>query len=340
MINLVSDSGPAATPAMLEAASAASSGFMGTGEGPTMVDVEARVADLLGKPAGLFVPSGSQANQIAAHVHASPGDEVLVERASHLLTRERAGLAQLSGLQARPLDASATGGAPTPEQVREAYSPGSHLEPATGLLCLEDTHNLYGGVPLPPGDITDAARAARDLGLPVHLDGARLAQAAVALDEPLDAFAAGVDSAYLDLAKQGAPAGAVLVGEEAFVEAARDVRRLLGGHLEGFGMLAAASLWALDHLDRLADDQANARRLAAGLADLDGLDVQAPETNLVYVDLADTAFTPEEFTERCREAGVLTKPFGRGQVRFCTSPDVDAAQIDDAVDAVASVVGG
>lgn len=337
MINLVSDSGPTATPGMLEAASTASSGFMGIGEGPTMADVEARVADLLGKPAGLFVPSGSQANQIAAHVHAAPGNEVLVERASHLLTRERAGLAQLSGLQPRALDASTTGGVPTPEQVHEAYSAGSHLEPATGLLCLENTHNLYGGLPIPPEQL-EAAAAAHDLGVPVHLDGARLAQAAIALDESLDALTASVDSAYMDLAKQGAPAGAVLVGEEAFIEAARETRQLFGGHLEGFGMLAAASLWALDHLDRLADDQAHARRLAEGLEDVDDLDVHEPATNLVYVGLEDSRFTPEAFTERCREAGVLIKPFGRGRVRFCTNPDVDADQIDEAVEAVRGIV--
>lgn len=340
MINLRSDTGPSATPAMLEAASRASVGFAGVGDGPTLADVEARVASMLGTDAGLFVPSGSLANQVAARVHADRGAEVLLERASHLYTRERAGLAQLSGLQARPLDARATGGVPTPEQVATEHSAGSLREPATGLLALENTHNLYGGVPLEPEPIAAAAEAAHARDVPVHLDGARLAQAAVALDEPLEAFAASVDSAYLDLAKQGGVAGAVLVGSTAFVDRAREVRQLFGGHLESFGMLAAATLSALDGLDRIADDQANARRLADAIEELPGLAVTRPETNLVYVDVSGSSYTPGELTAACESRGLLTKPFGRGTVRFCTHRDVSAADVDDAAGVLSDLVGG
>ena len=306
-------------------------------EDPTLNELEARAADRLGMEAALFVPSGTMGNQIAARVHTERGQEALVDVQSHVYKWELAGFAQHAELQVRTFDADR--GAPTPEQVRDGLLEQDLHRPGTGLLCLENTHNSRGGLAVPPSELGDAAAVARDRGVPVHLDGARLFNAAVALDEPASAFAAHVDSAMFCLSKGlGAPVGSMLVGSEDFVSEARRVRKLFGGGMRQAGVLGAAGLHALENVDRLATDHEHAQLLAAGLDDLDGMVVEQPETNIVVADVTGTGMTEDEFASACSDAGVQCSGFGGGRVRLCTHLDVSREDVDAAVDAVAGVV--
>jgi len=302
---------------------------------PTVKELEARAADAVGKEAALYVPSGTMGNQVAARVHTDRGQEALVEEESHVYKWELGGFAQHSGLQTRAI-AGDDRGVVAPEQVRESYVEADPHRPGTGLLCLENTHNSKGGTAIEPAAIDAAAAAAHDLGVPVHLDGARLFNAAVALDTPAERIVREVDSVMFCLSKGlGAPVGSVLAGGEAFVAAARRVRKLMGGGMRQAGIIAAPGLVALENRDRLAEDHENARLLAAGLDDLPGLSAAEPETNIVLVRTDDPA---EGFLERCAEEDVLGVPFDDDLVRFCTHLDVSEADVETAVDRVASVV--
>jgi threonine aldolase len=299
---------------------------------PTVKELESRAAALVGKEAALYVPSGTMGNQVAARVHTDRGQEALVERESHVYKWELAGFAQHSGLQTRPVDGDDRG-VVTPEQVREGYVEADPHRPGTGLLCLENTHNSKGGSAIAPGAIDAASEAAHDLAVPVHLDGARLFNASVALDVPAERIVREVDSVMFCLSKGlGAPVGSMLAGSEQFVSEARRVRKLMGGGMRQAGIVAAPGLVALENRDRLAEDHANARRLAAGLDDLPGLSAAEPETNIVLVETDDPA---ERFLERCAEVDVLGVPFDDHLVRFCTHLDVADEDVDDALERVA-----
>ena len=331
MIDLRSDTVTRPSDAMREAAATAEVGDDVYGEDPTVNALEAAAADLLGTEAALFCPSGTMANQVAVRVHTRPGQELLCERDSHLFRYELGGPAQLSGLQTRPVDA-APRGVLTPEAVREHLVEESDHEAGTGLLALENTHNRYGGRAIAPAAIDAAAAVARDAGVPVHLDGARLCNAAVAHDVPPARFTEGVDSVMLSLSKGlAAPVGSVLGGDEAFVERAHRVRKQLGGGMRQVGLVAAPALLALEHVDRLAEDHARAARLADGLAGLDDVEVVEPETNIVLVRTAARDLPTEAFLERAADEGVLGTPFGPYTARFVTHWDVDDDAIDEAV---------
>ncbi|GGM74823.1 threonine aldolase [Halarchaeum rubridurum] len=338
-VDLRSDTVTAPSDEMREAAAGAPVGDDVYGEDPSVNDLEATATDVLGTEAALYLPSGTMANQTAARVHTERGQEAIVEAESHVVRYENAGFAQHSGLQLRPIDAGEKG-VPSAAAVAAAYVADDLHRPGTGLLCLENTHNAKGGLVATPGEIAAAAEAAHERGVPVHLDGARLANAAVAADEPLAAFAEPVDSVSLCLSKGlGAPVGTVLAGSEAFVERARGVRKLLGGGLRQAGLIAAPARLALtENVERLADDHANAERLAAGLDALDGLRAPTPETNIVLVDVADAAFDAETFVERCADVGVLAGAMDAETVRFCTHLDVDRAGVETARSRVADVV--
>jgi threonine aldolase len=306
---------------------------------PSVNELEARVAERLGLEAALFVPSGTMGNQVAARTHTERGQEVVVERESHVYKWELGGLAQHAGLQARTVDAGPAG-CPTPEQFREAHVEADAHRPGTGLYCLENTHNSRGGVAIAPEAVDAAARVAHDLGVPVHLDGARLFNAAVAHDVPASRFTRHVDTAMVCLSKGlGAPVGSAVAGPEAFVEAARRVRKLFGGGMRQAGMVAAPALVALENVDRLAEDHANAAHLARELDGLDGLSVPEPDTNVVLVDTGATGATAEAFLAACEGEGVLGTPFGEHTARFCTHLDVDRADVDRAVGAVERALG-
>ncbi|MCU4972095.1 low specificity L-threonine aldolase [Halobacteria archaeon AArc-m2/3/4] len=338
MIDLRSDTVTTPDDEMREASRTAAVGDDVYGEDPTVNDLERRAAEAVGKEATLFVPTGTMGNQVAARVHTEHGQEVLAERESHVVKYELGGLAQHSGLQVRMLDGGPRG-IPTPEQVDEEYVEEDAHRPGTGLLCLENTHNSKGGVAIAPEKVADTARAAHDLDVPVHLDGARVFNAAVALDVPVTEITDHVDSVMFCLSKGlGAPIGSILAGSEEFVSRARRTRKLFGGGMRQVGVIAGPGQCALENVADLATDHEHARLLAAGLAERPELAVQEPETNIVLVDVAETGTDVETILERCREAGVLGTKFGPTTIRFCTHRDVDRGDIEAAVDAVAGVL--
>ena len=328
MIDLRSDTVTRPSLAMRESAADAEVGDDVYGEDPTVNELEAAFADVVGTEAALFVPSGTMGNQVAARVHTEHGQEALVERESHVYKWELGGLAQHSGLQVRTVDGGERG-VVTPEAVAEGYVEADDHRPGTGLLCLENTHNSKGGTAIAAERIDAACEAAHERGVPVHLDGARLFNAAAALDTDAARLAREVDSVMCCLSKGlGAPVGSMLAGSEAFVAEARRVRKLLGGGMRQAGLVAAPGLVALENRERLADDHANAERLAAGLDAVDGLRAREPETNIVLVETDEPA---EAFLERCAERDVLGVPFGDSVVRFCTHLDVDEGDVEAAV---------
>ncbi|WP_248517414.1 threonine aldolase family protein [Salinarchaeum laminariae] len=344
MIDLRSDTVTTPTAAMREAASDADVGDDVYGEDPTVNELEAEVADRLGHEAAVFVPTGTMGNQIAVRTHTDRGQEVLVDREAHVYNWEVGGLAQHGGLQVRPYAETVTRdgrerGVPTPAAIEEGYVDESVHRAGTGLVCLENTHNGRGGLAIAPERIDAAAEAAHDRGVPVHLDGARLFNAAVAHDVPAERLTRNVDTTMTCLSKGlGAPVGSMLAGPESFVERARRNRKLLGGGMRQAGVIAAPGLLALDSVDRLAADHRNADRLAVGLSDLPGLGVVAPETNIVLVDVADVAESAEAFTERCADAGVACTVMDETTARFCTHRDVSEGDVDRALSLVAEAL--
>jgi threonine aldolase len=262
---------------------------------------------------------------------------VLHDRWAHVYTSEYAGLAAHAGLQSRLVDAGPRG-CPTPAEIREAHAERSQW-PGMGLLALENTHNKRGGRAIAPEAIDAAADAAADLGLAVHLDGARLANAAVALDRPMADFTASVDSAMLGLSKGlGAPMGSVLAGSQGFIEEARQYRHAFGGGLRQAGIAAAPALVALENVERLADDHDNAALLARRLADETPLAVVEPETNIVVADVDATGLDAAAVLDRCAERDVHGSAIGDSRVRFCTHLDVDREAVETAADRIAAAL--
>ena len=336
MIDLRSDTVTRPSERMREAARDAPVGDDVYKEDPTVNELEGRVADLLGTEAALFVPSGTMGNQVAARTHTERGQEVLCERESHVYRWELAGLVQHAQLQPRTLDGGDRG-VISPGQVREGYVEASGHRPGTGLLALENTHNTRGGIALSVETIAAAAETAHELGVPVHLDGARLFNAAVAHDRAAAAYVEHVDSVMCCLSKGlGAPVGSVLAGSESFIEQARRTRKLMGGGMRQAGMVAAPGLVALDNRERLAVDHRQAERLAAGLDRVDGLSARDPETNIVLVE---TERPAEVVLSACEREGVLGVPFEDHLVRLCTHLGVTDDDIETAIAAVDRAVG-
>ena len=335
MIDLRSDTVTKPDEAMRTAARDAEVGDDVYSEDPTVNELEARVADVLGFDDALLVPSGTMGNQVAVRTHTERGQEAILERESHVYKWELGGVAQHSGVQPRPVDGDDRG-VVAPEQVGAAYVEADDHRPGTGLLALENTHNSKGGTAIAPEAVDAAAAAAHERDVPVHLDGARLFNAAAALGVPAERLAREVDSAMVCLSKGlGAPVGSVLAGSEGFVERARRHRKLMGGGMRQAGMLAAPGLRALDNRDRLAEDHERARRLAAGLDEIRGLTATEPETNIA---VAETDEPAETVVAACEREGVGCVAFGEYRVRFCTHWDVDDEDIDAALSAVERAV--
>ena len=303
------------------------------GEDPTVNELEKRAAEVVGKEAAMFVPTGTMGNQTAVRTHTDRGEEVLIERESHVYKWEVAGLAQLSGVQPRTIDGGDRG-VITPEAIEDGYVAEDLHRPGTGLLCVENTHNSKGGTAISPERIDAAAETAHDLGFPVHVDGARVMNAAIALDVSPARLVSAADSVMFCLSKGlGAPVGSVLAGSEEFIERARRHRKLFGGGMRQAGIVAAPGLRALDNRERLAEDHEHARELAAGLDSIPSLSVHEPETNIVLVE---TEVPAADFLSRAAEVDVLGVPFGEHVVRFCTHLDVSRADVDTAVDRLAT----
>ncbi len=319
-VDLRSDTVTRPTPAMRRAMAEAEVGDDVFGEDPTVRRLEELGAGLLGCEAGLFVPTGTMGNQVALHVHARPGSEVILESRCHLLNYERAAMAVLSGLLPRAV--ASADGVLEPARVEEAFRAGSVVLAPTGLLALENTHNMAGGTVMTPDRTRELAALARARGVPVHLDGARLFNAAAALGVSARALAGGCDSVMVCLSKGlGAPAGSLLCGPRGFVDRAREVRKMVGGGLRQVGVLAAAGVVALEAMvDRLPEDHETARRLAAGLAGLAGVEVPVPpRTNILILKVPAPA---DAFVRKLAAGGVLALAIAPDRVRLVTHFDL------------------
>ncbi|WP_338869711.1 low-specificity L-threonine aldolase [Myxococcus stipitatus] len=330
-IDFRSDTVTKPTPGMRRAIADAEVGDDVYGEDPTVLRLEARVAERLGLEAALFVPSGTQANQVAIGVHCRPGDEVLTEAGSHILHYEGGAVPALWGVQPQALPGER--GLLTPEVVASAVREDNIHYPRTRLLSLENTHNRGCGSVWPVERFRAVVDVARKAGLAVHLDGARLFNAEVAAGVPASTWAKLTDTTSVCFSKGlGAPVGSALVGRADPIREARRLRKRLGGAMRQAGILAAAALYALEHhVERLAEDHANARRLAAGLAEVPGVKVDAArvETNMVFAEFSRPAL---EMVELLRKHGVLTNPAGGPHsLRLVTHLDLSSADIDEAV---------
>ena len=304
---------------------------------PTTLQLEERIAGLLGKEAALYFPSGTQANQTGIRLISRPGTEVLLEANAHLLHYEIAGLADISRVQVRPV--ATPDGVLTAELLRASLRPASPHVPKISAMAIENTHNAAGGKVMPVAVADGIGALAREAQLPLHLDGARLWNAATAVGLPPARLAAPATTVMVSLSKGlGCPVGSCL----AFPGAARDdvweIRKRLGGGMRQSGILAAAGLYALDHnLGRLAEDHANARRLAAGLAGHPAVTPLPPDTNIVMLDL--TRHPADAVIPKLAERGVLVTAFGPKRLRAITHLDVSAADIERAIEVIGAVLG-
>jgi threonine aldolase len=339
IVDLRSDTLTKPTAAMRTAMAAAEVGDDVFGEDPTIQALEARAAELAGKEAALFVPSGTMANLIACKLHTQPGDEVIVERTSHLYRYEAGGFAAYAGVSVALVDGER--GLFAPERIDAAVRLHDVHQPRSRLLWLEDTHNAGGGSCWPLARLADVATAGRAHGLAVHLDGARVWNACVAQEVPLPAIARHVDSLSFCFSKGlGCPVGSVLIGDRPFIAEARHTRKMLGGGLRQAGVLAAAALYALEHhVARLADDHRHAAILADGLDGLAGLRIRRPvETNIVLVDTSATARSAIDLVGTLIGAGIRCLPMDATTARLVTHLDVGREDVEHAVAVARNIV--
>lgn len=338
-IDLRSDTVTQPTAGMRAAIAAAVVGDDLYREDPTVLQLESEVAALLGKEAALFVPSGTMANQLGLRCHVQPGDDVLVSEGAHIKWYESGAAAALSGVQ---LVTVGSGGFLTAEELRAAYHAErtDHAYAPMRLLCLENTHNRGGGKVWPLSQLQEVCQAAQKLGLKLHLDGARLWNAATALGVAPAQLAAGFDTVAVCLSKGlGAPVGSLLAGSRAVIEKARRFRRMYGGSMRQAGVLAAAGVYALKHhYQRLADDHRNAALMATMLAEQPGVSVVTPDTNIVLFDLMEGLPDAEALTGKLAKVGVLCAPFGPRRVRLVTHLDVSEQLCAEAAQRIRQVI--
>ncbi|WP_277183330.1 low-specificity L-threonine aldolase [Caballeronia sp. BR00000012568055] len=328
MIDLRSDTVTRPSPSMLAAMTAAETGDDVWGDDPTVLKLQATLAERTGKEAGLFFPSGTQSNLAALMAHCARGDEYIVGQHAHTYKYEGGGAAVLGSIQPQPIENAADGSLPL-EKIAAAIKPIDNHFARSKLLALENT---IGGKVLPASYVVEATKLARDRGLSAHLDGARVFNAAVASDKPVSALCAPFDSVSICFSKGlGAPVGSVLVGSKALIDVASRWRKVLGGGMRQSGVLAAACLHALDHhVDGLAQDHDNAARLADGLKQIDQIKVLSHATNMVFVEIPQAQCAPLEAS--LKERGILTQMLYAS--RFVTHRDVSREDIDTFVRAV------
>jgi threonine aldolase len=328
MIDLRSDTVTRPSPAMLAAMTAAEVGDDVWGDDPTVIRLQATLAERTGKDAGLFFPSGTQSNLAALMAHCARGDEYIVGQQAHTYKYEGGGAAVLGSIQPQPIENAADGSLPL-DKIAAAIKPIDNHFARTRLLALENT---IGGKVLPASYVAEATQLARDRGLATHLDGARVFNAAVASEKPVDVICAPFDSVSVCFSKGlGAPVGSVLVGSKALIEVAGRWRKVLGGGMRQSGVLAAACLHALEHhVDALARDHDNAARLAAGLRGIDQIEVQSQATNMVFAKIGEAHCAPLEAF--LKERGILMQMLYAS--RFVTHRDVSREDIDRVVSAL------
>ena len=332
-IDLRSDTVTRPTEGMRRAIAEAQVGDDVFGEDPVVNRLEEYVADLLGKEAALYAPSGTMTNQIGVFVNTNRGEEILLHEKSHIFNYEAGGPAVLSGVQVRILPGA--GGTIDPETLRAAILPENVHFPRAKLLCLENTHNVAGGKVFPLEKLAAVAQAAHEAGLKVHLDGARLFNAVAATGVPASEWCAHADTVSVCSSKGlGAPVGSLLAGDTGTIAEARRARKMFGGGMRQAGVIAAASLYAFkNNRGRLAEDHERARRLADGLAEA-GYYVRPPETNIVLVETRE----PDELLQAFEKEGVLATHGSADTVRLCTHLDVDDEDIEAAVESAARAV--
>lgn len=336
MIDLFSDTKTKPTGAMRAAMANAEVGDERAGEDPTVNRLIERCANLLGKEAALYLPSGTMCNEIALAVHCRPGDAVLCDATSHVIGFEGGGPAALAGVMLNPI--AGARGIFTAAQLREKLHPDRPYAPRQRLVEVEQTSNLGGGAIWPLPTLREVAAVAHAAGFATHMDGARLLNACVASSVSADDFARDFDSVWIDFSKGlGAPGGAVLAGSRAFIAEAQRWQFRIGGAMRQSGIIAAACEYALDHhVERLADDHANARRLAQGIAAIEGLriDPASVETNLVYFDVVAQGWNAEKLSDALRARNVRVSTMGAHTLRAVTHLDIDARGIDAAITAL------
>lgn len=307
------------------------------GEDPTVNELEAQTAALLGKEAALFVPSGTMANQLAIRSHTEHGDEIVVESSAHIYYYEAGGPAALSGVMCRCV--TGRRGIFSGADLEAVLRPPDHHFPPTRLVCIENTHNRGGGSVWRPDQIADVAAVAKRHGLRLHMDGARLWNAATATGVPERDLAAPFDSVSVCFSKGlGAPVGSALAGSNEFIGRARRFRKQFGGGMRQAGIIAAGALYALNnHRSRLAEDHANAKRLAQGLSRLPGIaiDVESVETNIILFRV--TAGSATEFVHKLDALGVRMLATGPDTIRAVTNLNVSEEDITVALEIIAKV---
>ena len=338
VIDIRSDTVTLPTPAMRKAMYEAELGDDVFGEDPTVNRLESLAAEMLGKEAGLFVASGTMGNLVSIVAHCRRGDEVIVGDQAHCFFYEVGGAAVVGGLAWHCLPNGS--GAPDPVAVEDAIRPDNIHAPPTGLICLENTHNRCGGVAFPSTQIQPVVEIAKRHNIPLHLDGARIFNAAIAVGESAKALAAPFDSVQICLSKGLAcPVGSLVVGRKDFIERARKVRKMVGGGMRQAGVLAAAGIMALTTMiDRLAEDHANAHLLAEGIAQIPGLavDLSLVQTNIVVFEVLTK--TPTAFTAELAAEGVKVIPFGGRRCRAVTHHGIEREDILTALDALRRVM--
>lgn len=339
IVDLRSDTVTRPTAAMRRAMAEAIVGDDVFGDDPTVKELERRVAGMTGKEAALYVPSGTMGNQIAVMCHTRPGEEVLLEQSCHILMYEQGGMATNAGALAHPL-ASERGAMAADAVIAAIRGEDDHVA-RVRLLCIENTHNRAGGAIVPLDRCRALSAAARERGLAVHLDGARLWNASVATGIALSEWAQTADTVMMCFSKAlGAPVGSILVGDGAVIHQARRYRKRLGGGMRQVGVLAAACLHALDHhIARLADDHHRAQALAGGFRQVPGVKVAEPDTNIVIVELEHPALQPDAVLAGLKERGIWMVPFGGRRLRAIAHLDVDDSGVERAITGFHEAVG-
>ena len=342
MIDLRSDTVTKPSDAMRAAMANADVGDDVFGDDPTVNRLQERAAEVFEKEAALWVPSGCMGNEIAVKVHTKPGQEVLTEDRGHILNYELGAAAIISGVTIRAVKSSDGSGHLTWDEIKPALKiDPPYYQAATGLICLENTHNFAGGSVMTAEDCADVCEQAHTIGLPVHMDGARIFNAATALNTSVVELTRDCDSVMITLSKGlGAPAGSILLGRKEFIKEAHIWRKRLGGGMRQTGILAAAGLMALeDGPNRLHEDHDNAKRLAQGLADLPGIsiDVDRVVTNIVIFDISGTGKPSAEIVGALGLLGVLAVGFG-AQIRMVTHLDVSADDVDATIESMSRVL--
>ncbi|MFB3916328.1 MAG: low specificity L-threonine aldolase [Terriglobales bacterium] len=341
IVDLRSDTVTRPTAEMRQAMAAAEVGDDVYGEDPTVNRLEQRAAEIFQREAALFVPSGTMGNQVAIRVHTRPGQEIICEEHSHIFNFELAMMAQFSGCLGRPI--AAPDGILCWSEVKRKVRPKTYYYAQTALIALENTSNMGGGSVYSPATADEICDAAHEVGIPVHLDGARIFNAAVALGRPVAEITKKFDSVMFCLSKGlGAPVGSMLVGSGEFIQKARIVRKALGGGMRQAGILAAAGLVALEkHTARLHEDHANARFLAKGLAQIPGIRIDPPrvQTNILIFDIKETGMNSAEFSRKLAAQNVLANGVSPESMRMVTHLDVDHAACARALEAVQAVCG-